>query len=343
MSARGHEVSPGGTSARPLVDSFGRVIRKVRISVTERCNFRCTYCMPVSPTWFDRESVLRFEEITRLVRILASMGVSKVKMTGGEPLMRKDVEKLVSMIAQVPGVESLSMTTNGFFLEEKARALRDAGLRTVTVSLPSLDRGKFRAITGVDALDRVIRGIDAALDAGFQPVKLNSTIIRGLNDGEIVDLAEFARERGIFIRFIEFMPFDGKGSWSIDRVFSWQEMYESLRQRFDLEPLPRERGSTAMNYAFRGSRGGVGFIASITAPFCDDCERIRLTADGRIVPCMFSPKEFDLKSALRSGAPDSEIERLIREAVAAKDGGVKYMIRSGNLPSSIRPMYVLGG
>jgi len=333
----------GSRGARPLVDSFGRIIRKVRISVTERCNFRCVYCMPVAPEWFERERVLRYEEIARVVRILASMGVSRVKLTGGEPLMRRDVERLISMMAGIPGVDTISMTTNGFFLEEKARALRGAGLQAVTVSLPSLDAARFRAITGVDALDRVLRGIDAAISAGLSPVKVNSTIVRGLNEDEAPRLAEFAREKGIFVRFIEFMPFDGKGSWRMDRVVSWREIYESLRGKFDLVPLPRERGSTSMNYAFRGSAGGVGFIASITSPFCEDCERIRLTADGRIVPCMFSPKEFDLRSALREGAPDEEIERLIREAVAAKDGGVKYMIRSGNLPAVIRPMYTLGG
>ncbi len=328
---------------RPLIDSFGRVIRKIRISVTERCNFRCVYCMPVAPTWFDRGAVLSFEEIARVVRVVASMGVEKVKLTGGEPLMRKGVEELVAMIAGQPGVKSVSMTTNGFFLEEKADALRRAGLGAVTVSLPSLDREKFRSITGVDALDRVIRGVDAALSAGFSPVKLNATIIRGLNEDEVPKLAEFARDRGVFIRFIEFMPFDGKGSWRPDRVVSWREMYDSLKAKFDLEPLPREPGSTSMNFAFRGGRGGVGFIASITAPFCDDCERIRLTADGRIVPCMFSPKEFDLRSLLRSGASDSELEEAIRAAVSAKDRGVKYMLQAGNLPNKIRPMYVLGG
>ncbi len=332
-----------GTSRPPLVDPFGRVIRKVRISVTERCNFRCAYCMPTAPKWFDREAILRFEEIERVVRILASMGVSKVKLTGGEPLMRRDLEVLVSMLSRVPGVANISMTTNGFFLAERARALKEAGLDAVTVSLPSVDRDRFRAITGVDALDEVIKGIDAAIGAGFSPVKINATIVRGLNEDQVVPLAEFARSRGVFIRFIEFMPFDGKGSWRPDRVVSWREMYEVLRSKFDLVPLQRESGSTSMNFAFRGNPGGVGFIASITAPFCDDCERIRLTADGRIVPCMFSPKEFDLRSALRRGATDSELESIIRAAVGAKDRGVKYMLQSGNLPNVVRPMYVLGG
>ncbi len=338
------QTDAGSSSSRPpLVDSFGRVIRKIRVSVTERCNFRCAYCMPVAPTWFERDAVLRFEEIARVVRVVASMGVRTVKLTGGEPLMRRDVEGLISMIAGQPGVNSISMTTNGFFLEEKVGALRKAGLGAVTISLPSVDREKFRAITGVDALDKVVRGIDAALSAGFSPVKLNATVVKGLNEDEVPRLAEFAKDRGIFIRFIEFMPFDGKGSWRPDRVLSWREMYESLKGKFDLEPLPREAGSTSMNFAFKGAMGGVGFIASITAPFCDDCERIRLTADGRIVPCMFSPREFDLRSALRSGASDSELEGMIRAAVSSKDRGVKYMMQAGDLPNKIRPMYVLGG
>jgi len=327
----------------PLRDSFGRAIRKVRISVTERCNFRCVYCMPLAPTWFERSAVLTFEEMARVIGVLSSMGVHKVKLTGGEPLMRRDVEELVRIIAAIPGIDSLSMTTNGFLLEEKSRALRAAGLQAVTVSLPSMDRGRFSAITGVDGLDSVLRGIDAALSAGFSPVKLNAPVVKGLNEDEVPRLAEFARDRGVFIRFIEFMPFDGKGSWSPEKVVPWRRIYEELRDRFELEPLPREDGSTSMNYAFRGAKGGVGFIASITAPFCDDCERIRLTADGRIVPCMFSPAEFDIRSALRGGASDRELEDLIRGAVAAKDRGVKYMIQSGSLPNRIRPMYVLGG
>ncbi len=298
--------------------------------------------MPSTPLWMPRNRILTFEEITRVVRILTRMGVVKVRLTGGEPLVRKGVEELVRGLSSISGVEQLAMTTNGFFLTEKASALKGAGLMAVTVSLPSLDRKRFERITGVDGLDRVLRGVDAALDEGFDPVKVNATIVRGLNDDEIIALAEYGAEKGIFVRFIEFMPFDSRGLWKPEFLVSWKDMLSKVKERFELMPLPREPGSTSLNYAFKDG-GGVGFIASMTAPFCDDCERIRLTADGRLVPCMFGKLEFDMKPLLRGGAGDEELVSFIRTAVEKKERGVKYLLEKGEIPRHVRPMYTLGG
>ena len=331
-----------GVGRRPLMDSYGRVIRKVRVSVTDRCNFRCVYCMPSTPLWMPKDRILTFEEIARMVRVLTEIGVSKVRLTGGEPLVRNGVEDLVMELSSIPGVKQLAMTTNGFLLAEKASALKEAGLMSVTVSLPSLDRKRFKEITGVDGLERVLRGVDAALDEGFDPVKVNATIVRGLNDDEIVALAEYGAEKGLFVRFIEFMPFDGRGLWKPEFLVPWKEMLSKVKERFEVEPLPREPGSTSLNYAFKGG-GGVGFIASMTAPFCDDCERIRLTADGRLVPCMFGKLEFDVKPLLRGGAGDEELIRFIRSAVKRKERGIKYLLEKGRIPRHVRPMYTLGG
>jgi cyclic pyranopterin phosphate synthase len=235
------------------------------------------------------------------------------------------------------------MTTNGFFLGSMARRLRKAGLGSVTVSLPSLDKKKFRLITGLDALDVVLEGIEAALETGFDPVKINTPVIKGVNEDDVLQLVEFARRKGVVVRFIEFMPFDGMKNWAPDRVVSWRDVYRAVSSRYELVPLPREESSTSLNFAFRDSRGGVGFIASITAPFCGDCDRIRLTADGRLVPCMFGTREFDLKPLLRGRASDEELEGFIRRSVLLKEPGVEYLIASKNVPKHVRPMHTLGG
>ncbi|MDG7036277.1 MAG: GTP 3',8-cyclase MoaA [Nitrososphaerota archaeon] len=324
-----------------LVDSFNRRTTKVRISVTDKCNFACFFCMPIDPIWMPRADVLTYEEIVRVVKVLKHLGINEVKLTGGEPLVRKDIEVLVNEISQV--IEDISMTTNGFFLNEKARLLHENGLRRVTVSLHSLRRERFKFITNVDALERVITGIRAAKDAGLSPVKINSTIIRGRNDDEILDLLEFAIREGVSIRYIEFMPFDGKNFWSLDKVIAGAEIKNTIESRYKLIELPRGVGSTSSNYMIKGTDTTVGFITSVTQPFCSDCDRIRIMANGSLVPCMFGNMEFDFRHLLREGASDDDLEKFFIDKVGNKFAGVETMVHEKAIPSHIRPMYTIGG
>jgi cyclic pyranopterin phosphate synthase len=328
-----------------LVDGFGRVARKLRLSVTDRCNFRCDFCMPLNPVWIPQSEILTYEEMARVVRILARMGVSKIRLSGGEPLMRRDLEKGVGMFKSAPGVESVSITTNGYFLSEKAAALREAGLDSVTVSLHSLKPERFEQIVGrKDVFGKVLDGIRAAQAVGLNPVKINCVITRGCNDDEILDFVELARQSGLVVRFIEYMPFDGRHAWSTDKLVSGEEIIQKIEAVYRLEKLPREPGSTSTAYRFRdGSKGMVNIITSMTNPFCGDCDRIRLTADGKIVPCLFSRDEYDVKSLLRGGASDDEIGQYIRNVFKLKFAGVETMIKSGFISPHVRPMYTLGG
>ena len=328
-----------------LVDGFGRVAKKLRLSVTDRCNFRCDFCMPLHPVWMPHSEILTYEEMGRVVRILAGMGVTKIRLSGGEPLMRRDLEKGVRIFKSAPGVESISMTTNGYFLSEKAAALREAGLDSVTVSLHSLKPERFEQIVGrKDVFGRVLDGIRAAQAAGLNPVKINCVITRGCNDDEILDFVELARQTGLVVRFIEYMPFDGRHPWRTEKLVSGEEIIEKIEAVYRLEKLPREHGSTSHAYRFRdGSKGMVNIITSMTQPFCGDCDRIRLTADGKIVPCLFSRDEYDVKKLLRGGASDTEIGDYIRSVFKLKFAGVETMIKSGSVTPHIRPMYTLGG
>jgi cyclic pyranopterin phosphate synthase len=328
-----------------LVDRFGRAARKLRVSVTDRCNFRCNFCMPKNPVWLDRKELLTFDEITRLARIFARMGVTKIRLTGGEPLVRKDVEKLVAMLAGVEGIESVSMTTNGYFLEEMAAKLKDAGLKGVTVSLHSLKPERYEEIIGVRGVfEKVVRGIRRAIDVALWPVKVNVVVTRGCNDDEIPDFAELARRTGISIRFIEYMPFDGERLWRPELVVSGEEILRAIEEKYELVPLEREPGSTSLNFRFAdGAPGTIGVITSITRPFCSDCDRVRLTADGKLVPCLFSKVEYDLKPLVRGGASDEEIEAFIRSAFWNKFEGVESLLRKQKIPSHIRAMYTIGG
>ncbi len=332
-------------SRPPLVDGFGRVARKLRISVTDRCNFRCSFCMPHNPVWIPHDELLTYEEITRIVGVLASMGVGKIRLTGGEPLVRNDIEKLVAMIASTHGVESLSMTTNGFLLAEKARRLKEAGLQSVTVSLHSLKPERYDAIVGRrGAFGRVVDGIRAALSVGLRPVKINCVVTRGCNDDEILDFAELARETGTVVRFIEYMPFDGQRLWDTRRVVSGREIVERISSVYGLKPMPREAGSTAKVYRFADDAPGeINIITSMTEPFCGDCDRIRLKADGKIVPCLFSNDEYDIKQLIRSGASDEELELFIRRVFYMKSPGVEALLSSKRLAPHIRPMHTIGG
>jgi len=329
----------------PLIDRFGRVARKLRISVTDRCNFRCSFCMPRNPVWLDRSELLTFEEIGRVARIFARMGVSKVRLTGGEPLMRRGIERLVEILSSIEGIESVSMTTNGYLLEEMAERLKRAGLSGVTVSLHSLKPERYEQIVGVPGVfEKVVRGIRRAIEVGLSPVKVNVVITRGCNDDEVLDFAELARRTGISVRFIEYMPFDGERLWRPDLVVSGDEIVRTIQERYALVPLEREPGSTSVNYRFAdGAPGTIGVITSMTRPFCSDCDRVRLKADGKLVPCMFSTAEYDLKPLLRGGATDEEIESFIRSAFWNKFEGVESLLRQHRVPSHVRPMYTFGG
>lgn len=328
----------------PLVDSLGRVATKLRISVTDRCNFRCSFCMPTHPIWLPRDELLTFEEIARLVGIFATMGTNRIRLSGGEPLVRQDIETLVGMLTNVPGIESVTMTSNGFFLAEKAVQLQQNGLKGVTVSLHSLKPERFEAIIGVkNTFEKVLDGIKAAKMAGI-PLKINTVLTRGCNEDEIIDFAKIAYEGRATVRFIEYMPFDGKRMWGMDKVVSGKETIEEIRKAYALVELPREHGSTAKIYRFaNGSKGEIGIITSMTEPFCSDCDRNRLKADGKIVPCLFSPDEYDAKKLLRNGATDEELAEFVRRCYWKKSPGIETMLKEQVQIQHVRPMHTIGG
>jgi GTP 3',8-cyclase len=332
-------------SDRTLRDRKGRVAKKLRISVTDRCNFACLFCMPEKDkiTWIPQEEILDFDEIERLARVLATLGIEKIRVTGGEPLLRRDLELLIRRLTRIEGIRSVDMTTNGWHLERKAKALREAGLRGVTVSLHSLRRDRFAKVSGVDALPRVLRGIDAALDEGLDPVKINSVAIRGFNEDETVDLVDFARERNIAIRFIEFMPLDGLGIWSTDRVVDGKEIIEKVSARYPLVTRGRGAAETSSLWEFKDRKGELGLITPMSEPFCDDCDRIRLTSDGKLLSCLFDTEYHDLRGAVRGGKSDSQLAEMILGAVWRKPDGVGYMPWIKDGWAKPRNMNAIGG
>jgi GTP 3',8-cyclase len=325
-----------------LLDTFGRVADDLRISVTDRCNFRCVYCMPAAGLpWLARDEVLSFEEIVRLTRVLVEQcGVRTIRLTGGEPLVRKGIEELTAMIAAIDASLDIAMTTNGILLEEKAEALKRAGLRRLNVSLDTLHADRFKDLARRDALDRVLRGLAAAKAAGFGPIKLNMVVMRGQNDDEILDFARLARSDGYEVRFIEFMPLDADGIWSMDRVVASREIIEAIDREFPLEPVRDQRPAPATRFRFRdGSQGGIGVIPSVSDAFCKVCNRIRLTAEGHLRTCLFSIEETDLKALLRGGASDDQIRDAVAAAVWQKEEGHKIgqadFVRPGKTMSQI--------
>jgi cyclic pyranopterin phosphate synthase len=324
-----------------LVDRFGRIADDLRVSVTDRCNFRCTYCMPAEGlAWLPPEEVLTFEEIARLVGIFVRLGVRTVRLTGGEPLARPDLHTLVRMIRE-RGVQDLAMTTNGVLLDRLAGPLARSGLKRVNVSVDSLLRHRFAAMTRRDMLHRVVAGVRAAADAGLAPLKLNCVVLRGVNDDEIVDFAALARWTGFDVRFIEFMPLDADQNWTPQQVVPSREVIERIDAVYPLEPVD-DGPSPARRYVFSdGTPGSVGVIPSVTEPFCADCNRIRITADGQLRNCLFAHEETDLRTPLRSGAADDEIAVLIRGNVARKWAG-HAIGRKGFRPPS-RSMSMIGG
>ena len=329
--------------ARPhdLVDPFGRVIRDLRISVTDRCNFRCTYCMPEEGmNWLPRSDLLTFEEIERLARVFVDRyGVTGIRLTGGEPTVRVHLPVLVAKLARL-GVD-LAMTTNGATLRLIAHELRDAGLRRVNVSLDTLDRAKFEQVTRRDRLVQVLDGIEAAKEAGFRPVKINAVIERGVNDDEIVDLATFGRDRGVEVRFIEFMPLDATGHWVSDKVVGQDEIVAAIDAVYPVEQIPARGAAPADRWRYRDGAGIVGVIPSVTKPFCGDCDRVRLTADGQFRTCLFATGEFDLLAAMRAGETDDQLAARIERAIGTKWAG--HRINQVNFVRPTRSMSQIGG
>jgi cyclic pyranopterin phosphate synthase len=328
----------------PLVDTFARIHDNLRISVTDRCNIRCFYCMPEdNVTYQPREEILSFEEIERFARIAASLGVTKLRVTGGEPLVRKDLPVLIRKLAALPGIKDLALTTNGVLLARHAEALYQAGLRRLNVHLDTLDRDRFLKITRRDELEKVLHGLDVAQRLGFGPIKINAVAVKNLVEPDIVPLVRFGRERGFEVRFIEFMPLDAQGLWGRNNVLSAGEIIETLSREISplIEIPDQDPRAPATEYRFADGIGSVGFIASITRPFCLNCNRIRLTSDGKLRYCLFAIEETDVKGLLRSGAPDEEIAATIRATVQKK--WIGHEINSAKFIAPPRPMYAIGG
>jgi cyclic pyranopterin phosphate synthase len=299
-----------------LKDSLGRQLSDLRVSVTDRCNFRCSYCMPLDNyEWISRREVLTFEEITRLSELLVSMGVEEIRVTGGEPLLRHKLSELLARLASIDGLQDLSLTTNASLLHPYAAALSRAGLQRINVSLDTINPRKFRAMTKRDDLASVLQGLLTAKSIGIHPIKINSVVQRGVNDDDILPMTDFARENGFWLRFIEYMDVGNTNRWVSKKMVSKSEILERINARYPLEEVGR--GNThapAVNYRFRDGGGNIGVIASVTEPFCEGCTRIRLTADGRLVLCLFSDQSIDLKKSLRAGASDDDIADIIRDA-----------------------------
>jgi cyclic pyranopterin phosphate synthase len=325
----------------PLVDGHGRQIHDVRISVTDRCNFRCQYCMPAEGLpWLDRDAVLRFEEIERLVGLLAQMGVGDLRLTGGEPLVRRDFPTLVGMLA--PLVDDLAITTNGFLLTRDAAALVAAGAKRFNVSIDSLQRDRFFEMTRRDALDKVLHGLETlAQFPEAHPIKVNAVAMRGFTEDEAIPFARFAREHPYEVRFIEFMPLDAGHTWTPDSVLTGDEVRAAIHAVYPLEAEPREPHATARVYRFADGKGRIGFINPVSEPFCGDCDRIRITAEGKLRTCLFSLNETDLRGPMRAGASDDDLEQIIRDAVWRKE--LKHRVNEPGFIQPDRPMSAIGG
>lgn len=325
----------------PLVDQFGRRVRKLRISVTDHCNFRCIYCMDEQVQFLPTAEFLTFMEIERVVRIVAAMGVVKVRLTGGEPLLRPGLPRLVERLRAVPGIRSVSLTTNGFFLARYARDLKEAGLSGVNVSLDTLDPQRFRQIARRGDLKQVLHGIEAAVSTGLLPLKINCVVMRGINDGEIETLLRWSFAQQCQVRFIEFMPLDASNIWERDLVYTKEEILAVARRLGPFHPADNDPAEPARLYQFAGGRGVFGVIPSVSEPFCRTCDRIRLTADGKIRNCLFALEELDLRPLLRNGAGDAEIAGAIRSAVWQKWAG--HTINMPGFQKPQRTMHAIGG
>lgn len=325
-----------------LIDSFGRIHNNLRISVTDRCNLRCTYCMPEDVKFLDKSELLSFEEIAQFVRIVAPLGIDKIRLTGGEPLLRRDLPRLVQLLCDIPGIKDVGLTTNGILLADQAQALYDAGLRRINISLDALDPERFRQLARRDGLERVLDGIFAAKRAGFEPVKVNAVSIRGVTEHEVVPLARLGRAHGLEIRFIEYMPI-GADQWERNKVYFAHEILEQIeREVCPLVPAddydPR---APAMDFVYTDGGGRVGIIASVSRPFCMSCNRLRLTAEGKLRNCLFALDEVDIKPLLRQGASAERIAEIVRDNVAAKWEG--HEINTARFVKPLRTMHAIGG
>ena len=358
----------GNNMDKALVDSFGRVARKLRLSVTDRCNMQCIYCMPrefdkndkstsnniaIEKRWIAKDEVLSFDEFLRISQIMARLGIEKIRITGGEPLVRPGVQDLIAGLSKINQIKSISMTTNGIYLAEKADLLKKSGLQSVNISLDTFKSGRFKAMCGIDGLHKVLNSIYASENAGLK-VKINTVVVRGWNDDEVVDFANFARETGHIVRFIEFMPLDGSGIWSPDLVVSKSEIIYTLRNKIcgieasrivdNNDSTLNGAGSTpAKLYSFTDGKGTVGFIPSMTEPFCAQCDRIRITSDGKLLTCLFESPGRDIKNLLREGKTDQEIANYILESTRKKPEGVISIIRAKALKPTLNLMHTIGG
>jgi cyclic pyranopterin phosphate synthase len=327
----------------PLYDGHARRISDLRISVTDRCNFRCQYCMPAEGLpWLERDGVLTFEEIARLTALLASMGIRTVRLTGGEPLVRRDFPALAAQLTAIDDLDEVSVTTNGYLLERDAQALVEAGIARFNVSVDSLQRDRFFAQTRRDALPRVLRGLEhLATFPEAHPIKVNAVAIRGFTEQEVLPFARFAREHPYEVRFIEYMPLDGDRSWDMAQVLTGEETRAAIHAVYPLLDADRAPHATARTHAFADGQGKIGFINPVSEPFCGDCDRIRLTADGRLRTCLFSLNETDLRTPLRAGATDDDLEAIIRAAVWAKE--LKHRVNEPGFVQPARTMSAIGG
>jgi cyclic pyranopterin phosphate synthase len=327
----------------PLHDGHGRRISDLRVSVTDRCNFRCQYCMPAEGLpWLQRAEVLRFEEIERLVTVMAELGVQTLRLTGGEPLVRRDFPTLAALLTAVDGLDEISVTTNGFLLERDAAALVAAGIDRFNISVDSLQRDRFYAQTRRDALPRVLGGLQhLASFPEAHPIKINAVAIRGFTEQEVLPFARFAREHPYEVRFIEYMPLDGDRAWKPEQVLTGAEIRAAIHAVYPLDEAQRDPHATARVHPFADGQGRIGFINPVSEPFCDDCNRIRLTADGRLRTCLFSLNETDLRGPLRAGATDDDLEQLIRDAVWAKE--LKHRVNDPGFVQPARTMSAIGG
>jgi len=330
-----------------LVDGFGRIARKLRISITDRCNMRCVYCMPSgNAEWIEQSNILTYDEIARLASILARLGIQKIRITGGEPLVRPKLEDLIRALSNIDEIKAMSMTTNGLLLKDKAKKLRDAGLSSVNVSLDTFKENRFKAINGVRGLDKVMNSIRAADDAGLK-IKVNTVIMRGWNDDEIADFARFARLTGYTVRFIEFMPLDGSGIWEPNLVVTKNETIHRIRKDVnDLVQVANNDNNSsepATLYSFVDGIGTVGFIPSISEPFCGNCDRLRISSDGKLLTCLYENPGYDLRSMLRSNSSENEIIECILQSVKKKPEGIIKIVRTKSLKPTLNFMHRIGG
>ena len=326
-----------------LVDGMGRTIVNLRISVTDRCNFRCTYCMPADNVEFmDRSNLLSFEEILRVVTVASGLGINRIRLTGGEPLMRKDLPTLVKMINGVEGINDVALTTNAFFLKDQAQSLMDAGLKRLNVSLDALDPEKFRDVNRRDCLQAVLDGLDTARKVGFKSIKINAVAVRNFSESEIMGLIEYGRSDGFEVRFIEFMPLDSDKVWEREKVLFGHEIIDLIKEKYELVPVDNSLEiGPASEYTFADGKGKIGIITAVSNPFCDHCNRIRMTADGKLRTCLFSADETNLKEMIRTGKSDENIAETIRQAVLIKEPGHKINLDDFERPD--RAMHAIGG